>query len=204
MAITVDNVRIDDCIEQGATGGPTFSTGLLTSDNGVESAIENWTQARRFWDISYGLRTKAMYDITLAFFLARRGKARGFLFKDWTDYQMPRQSIGTGDGTTTAFALAKTYADTVIPYNRVITRPVRTPTDTLEAWVNGVSTGAFTYVQGSGIITFSVAPPNGQDVEAACEFDVPVRFDTDQLPMNITWQEAVAMQNILIAEIREP
>ena len=63
-----------------------------------------------------------------AFFEARRGRLHGFRFRDFADFLSCApgvqpgamdQAIGTGDGGTTEFQLAKTYGDHV--------RPIRKP-----------------------------------------------------------------------------
>jgi uncharacterized protein (TIGR02217 family) len=58
-------------------------------------------------------------DAVIAFFYARAGKARGFRFKDWKDYQATSEavvSIGSGN-----FQLVKRYASGSQTYIRTIT-----------------------------------------------------------------------------------
>jgi uncharacterized protein (TIGR02217 family) len=53
-------------------------------------------------------------------------------------------------------------------------------------------------------VTFTVGhiPGSGQAVTAGFEFDVPVRFDTDQLEINLSQIEAGSIPHIPIVEIR--
>ena len=99
------------------------------------------------------------------------------------------QPLGTGDGATRAFQLAKIYGASVDPYVRPITKPVA---GTVSVTIDGVPTGAFTLDDTTGIVTFDTAPPAGAALAAEFEFDVPVRFDTDRLDIEvaagqITW-----------------
>jgi uncharacterized protein (TIGR02217 family) len=54
------------------------------------------------------LKKQAQIDELVAFFRARRGKAYGFRFKDWTDHKATGQLLGTGDDALTQFQLVKT------------------------------------------------------------------------------------------------
>ncbi len=56
----------------------------------------------------------------------------------------------------------------------------------------------------TGVVIFTVGhiPGAGQAVTAGFEFDVPVRFDTDQLEINLSQIEAGSIPHIPIVEIR--
>ena len=98
-------VRFPDNIAYGATGGPEFATTVVATGSGHEKRNVNWSEARGRWDVASGLKKQAQIDELIAFFRARRGKAYGFRFKDWTDYKATGQLLGTGDGTQTEFQL---------------------------------------------------------------------------------------------------
>ena len=90
-------VRFPDNIAYGATGGPEFATTVVATGSGHEKRNVNWSEARGRWDVASGLKKQAQIDELIAFFRARRGKAYGFRFKDWTDYKATGQLLGTGD-----------------------------------------------------------------------------------------------------------
>ncbi len=56
----------------------------------------------------------------------------------------------------------------------------------------------------TGLVTFVAGqiPAAGEAVTAGFEFDVPVRFDTDRLDVNLSGFEHGAIPNIPIVEIR--
>jgi uncharacterized protein (TIGR02217 family) len=102
-------VRFPDNIAYGATGGPEFATTVVATGGGHEKRNINWAQARGRWDVASGLKEQAQIDELIAFFRARRGKAYGFRFKDWTDHKATAQLLGTGDDALTQFQLGKHY-----------------------------------------------------------------------------------------------
>jgi uncharacterized protein (TIGR02217 family) len=102
-------VWFPDNIAYGATGGPEFATTVVATGSGHEKRNVNWAEARGRWDVASGLKKPAQIDELIAFFRARRGKAHGFRFKDWTDYKATGQPLGTGDGAKTQFRLMKHY-----------------------------------------------------------------------------------------------
>jgi uncharacterized protein (TIGR02217 family) len=117
-------VRFSDNIAYGATGGPEFATTVVATGAGHEQRNVDWAEARGRWDVASGLKNQAQLDELIAFFRARKGKAYGFRFKDWTDYRATRQLLGTGDGAQTQFQLVKRYPSGSVIEVRTITKPV--------------------------------------------------------------------------------
>jgi uncharacterized protein (TIGR02217 family) len=56
----------------------------------------------------------------------------------------------------------------------------------------------------TGVVTFTGGniPTMGQSVTTGFEFDVPVRFDTDRLGVNLSLIEAGSIPDIPVVEIR--
>ena len=102
-------VRFPENIAYGATGGPEFATTVVATRAGHEKRNVNWAEARGRWDVASGLKKQAQIDELIAFFRARRGKAYGFRFKDWTDYKATGQLLGTGDDALTQFQLVADF-----------------------------------------------------------------------------------------------
>ena len=72
------------------------------------------------------------------------------------------------------------------------------------AGVQQIAGTNFTFDASTGIVTFLAGhiPADGQSVTAAFEFDVPVRFDTDKLEINLSGFTSGAIPNIPIVEVR--
>lgn len=199
-----DEVRLPTCIEAGATGGPGFKTTVIVLSSGFEKRNQDWSETRGEWDISFGIKEKDDLDALIAFFYARRGRARGFRFKDFSDYILEMQAIGVGDGVNDEFQIYKRYTSGGVDYDRVLTKIV---TGTLQVWVNGVLQpgGNYTIDYNTGLITFSAPniPAGSAIVSAAAEFDVPVRFDIDKLGVNMQHLEQGSIPQINIVEIKQ-
>jgi uncharacterized protein (TIGR02217 family) len=52
------DVRFPDAVARGATGGPEYSTDVVSVASGYEQRNQNWDLARGRWDISTGIRTR--------------------------------------------------------------------------------------------------------------------------------------------------
>lgn len=195
------DIRFPDDISYGAQGGPEFSTTVVTVKSGQESRNQNWSQSRVKWDVSTAIKDKTDMQALLSFFRAREGRAHAFRFKDWTDFEAVAQNIGTGNGAITTFQLTKLYNDGLIQTTRKITRPV---INTTRIFLNGVEQfSGWTVNTSTGVVTFTTAPAGGVVVTATFEFDLPARFDVDQLRVTIQGYDAYVGDSINIVEIRE-
>lgn len=195
------DVQFPPDIAVGAVGGPGYHTSVVTLASGREKRNVDWSDARCVWDVAHGLKTQEQLDRLLAFFRARQGKAHGFRFKDWSDFVMPRQTIAAGDGAATAFALRKSYADPGgYAVERRITRPVA---GTVRVWLGGVEQAGVTVALDGGLVIFAAPPGTGVTIEAQCQFDVPARFDTDQMQVTVEDYGTFSWGQIPVVEIKE-
>ncbi|OYY62914.1 DUF2460 domain-containing protein, partial [Sphingomonas sp. 28-62-11] len=197
-----DDVLFPLALGREAEVAPEFSTAIVTSAGGNEVRNASWSHARTRYDVGPGIRSEADIAALLAFFRARMGPARGFRLRDpfdsasGTGVPTPGdQRIGTGDGTTSRFALTKAYAESV----RRITRPVA---GSVRVAVGGVETSAFS-VDDGGWVVLDTAPAAGLAVTAGFRFDVAVRFAEDSLSVNRATFLAGAAPSVPLIEIRE-
>jgi uncharacterized protein (TIGR02217 family) len=195
-----------------SAGGPERRTEIVTLGSGREQRNARWAESRRRFDAGYGVKTLPALQSVVAFFEERRGQLYGFRWRDRLDQQSGApgaaitpldQALGTGDGTTATFQLTKTYGAAFAPYRREIAKPVA---GSVRVAVAGVEkTGAqFTCDPATGRVTFAAAhvPANGALVTAGFRFDVPVRFDTDYLEVDLSAFTAGAIPKIPLIEIR--
>jgi uncharacterized protein (TIGR02217 family) len=112
-----------------SAGGPERRTEIVTLGSGREERNARWAHSRRRYDAGYGTKTHAELSQVVAFFEERRGRLYGFRWRDRLDHSSAvagdavsplDQALGTGDGSTAAFALAKTYGGAHAPYRRGI------------------------------------------------------------------------------------
>lgn len=202
-----DEVRFPTAISRGATGGPERRTEIVTLGSGHEERNTRWARSRRSYNAGFGVRSLDDVHQVVAFFEERRGRLHGFRWKDHADFKScaPEaapgngdQTIGTGDGAQTAFQLVKTYGSGVRNYVRQINKPVA---GSVQVAVNGVP-AAPSVNASTGIVTFAAAPAPGAAITAGYEFDVPVRFETDRIAINLASFQAGEIPEIPILEIR--
>lgn len=192
--------RFPTDIAYGAVGGPEYSTDIVEIASGHEQRNSNWSAARARYNVAHGVKTKEQLDALIAFFRARRGKAEGFRFKDWTDYQATYEAIGTGDGVTVLFQLKKRYSSSGVEQFRTIKKPVET---SVNIYVDDVlQTSGVDVDYATGSVTFTAPPAMDASIHADFEFDVPVRFDTDRLSATIDTYGSHSWYDIPLLEIR--
>lgn len=185
MVDFVESPRFPDNISYGSSGGPGFKTFVFEGHTGIENRLINWSRGRGRWDVSYGIRDKSDMDLVRALFYEMRGKAVGFRFKDWGDFELVNEVIGVGTGAQSTFSTIKTYGVT----NPYIRRIFKLVTGSVIVRVNnvvipqGIGNTQVDVNLNTGVLVFgsSVIPANGHNVSVTAEFDVPVRFDTDQM-----------------------
>lgn len=212
------NVQFPTDISRGCTGGPSWRTTVVTSASGHEQRLGLWSLPRRTWDVSLQSWDEDRLEAILAFFIARQGKLHGFRFKDWSDYYagMTQTStgltyntaanselFGTGDGSDVTFQLTKAYTSGSTTHTRNITRPV---SGTIKIYVNNVlktETTDYTINYDTGMVTFGTAPTTGHAIRWAGKFDIPARFDTDEMALNMDAVVSGAWTGIPIIELRE-
>lgn len=187
-------------ISYGSSGGPEYSTDVVITHSGHEQRNVNWSQSRARYNVAHGVKTKAQLDALIAFFRARKGKAIGFRFKDWTDHKAQAVILGTGNGVQTQFQLVKRYANGGAEEQRIITKPV---SGSVSVYKDGVlQNSGVTVNHTTGLVVLSAAPANGVVVSATFEFDVPVRFDTDRLAATLDAYGVQSWQDIPLLEVR--
>ena len=195
----------------GSSGGPRRKTVVATSGSGYEERNSQWANSRRVFNAGSGIKDEDDIYQVIEFFEERRGKLYGFRWKDRADWKSDSpgstvafndQTIGTGDGSDTTFQLVKVYGGSFAPWTRTINKPV---TGTVKCGVNGVELTegvGYSVDHTTGIVTFTSAPGSGQTVTAGFEFDVPVRFDTDEIAVDLAAFEAGEIPDIPLIEVR--
>lgn len=209
--MTIPAYRLPEGIERGSGFGPSFRNIIQEAISGNEQRFAQWTKCRGVGDLSYGLRDSADplgdFAAILALWRAHFGSLLPFRFRDWSDYIATDEIFGTGDGTTTSFQLSKTYDPSLILlgtpgslfYVRDITLLDGDPTIEIDGVEKTVTTD-YT-ISSSGLVTFTSAPADTKQLTWSGQFDVPVRFDIDQLPVILNESDLASIQSISIKEV---
>jgi uncharacterized protein (TIGR02217 family) len=196
-----------------STGGPERRTEIVALGSGAEERDARWAHARRRYNAGYGVKTFEALSAVVAFFEERRGRLHGSRYRDRLDGSSAApgavaspldQAIGIGDGTTESFQLTKTYGLAHAPYSRPIRKPVAASVRISVAGVEQTEGVAFVCDPTTGIVTFlsGYVPLEDQEITAGFLFDVPVRFDTDYLEVDLSAFAAGSVPHIPLIEIR--
>ena len=197
-------------ISLNSEGGPTRKTDIVALVSGHEERNSPWAGSRRAFNAGYGVKSIDDIEDVIAFFEARHGRLYGFRFRDPFDFKSCRvsetqapgdQLIGTGDGAETEFQLVKRYDSGGAPYVRAIKKPA---VGSVLIALDGApqSEGAdFTVDEATGVVTMTAAPAAGVSVTAGFLFDTPVRFDADELRINLAAFKAGDIPSIPLIEV---
>lgn len=181
-------------ISYGATGGPIFLTDVVATVSGHEQRNSKWSQSRAKYNVASGVKTESQWQALIAFFRARRGMAIGFRFKDWSDYKAENQPLKSLGGNE--YQLVKQYVSGAAVYERDITKPVA---GTIKLYEDSIlQASAWSIDTATGIITTSLSGT----LTADFEFDVPVRFDTDEMSISMDSFDAGNWGSIPLIEVR--
>lgn len=180
-----DEIKFPLASQIGTTGGPGWSTAITTLDSGGEERVQRWAAARRRWRVDLDVLDRGeIAGEVLRFLLARDGAARGFRFEDPADFSSAPDGysdpdpndvvVGIGDNDATQFQLVKPYISGTQTRTRTITKP---QSGTVRVAIDGVEQmSGWSVDDTTGIITFTSAPDEDEEITAGFFFDVPVRL----------------------------
>lgn len=166
----IETPRFPDKVSFGATGGPAFNTDVVVVESGQEQRNQVWSQGRASYEVSHAARLPEQYEPLQAYFRAMRGRLHSFRFKDWSDYTATEAQGAFVEITSTTFQMVKVYTAGSQTESRTISKPVLN-----SVTVVGGTSPVVDYT--TGIVTVDSGTPTAW----SGEFDVPCRFDTDQM-----------------------
>lgn len=169
------------CAAYGFKGGPVFSTTIVILASGREQRNINWSLPKHQYSCPFQNIDKDAFLELKRLFMACRGQANGFRFKDAGDFEATDEAFATGDGATSIFQLYKTSTEGATTLFRKIVKPNSAG---FIANVNGAPV-ACTVSTVTGLATFAAPPAGASALTWSGTFDVPVRFAMDFLPFSI-------------------
>ncbi len=207
----LETPRFPEYLSYGSQGGPEYKTGIAELQSGSEQRRAVWAAPRHSYQASFAIRTRDDLATVREYFHAMRGRYNGFRFKDWNDYTSATdgisaytkddQQIGLGDNAETAFQLVKNYDQGTETLVRNINKPIAGGILVALDGVLQTDPTHYSYDSTTGVVTFVSAPAAAVVITAGYEFDVPVRFDVDQLSVTAETYD-IRSANIPIIELR--
>lgn len=172
------------------TRTPVFDTVIQQAVSGKETRIARQTYPRYKYQLTINLlRSSAAYQSTeyqyvIGFFNGRLGSFDTFLYQDADDNSVTGQAISTGDGTTTAFQLIRSFGGFIEPMLAPNTGA------TINIYLNGVKQTTGYTVTGwgtstPGVLTFISAPASGVAITADFSYYFPCRMSDDSLGFSL-------------------
>jgi uncharacterized protein (TIGR02217 family) len=209
--MTIPSYRLPPWIEKGSGFGPSFRNVIQEAISGNEQRFAQWTKCRATGDLSYGLLTSSDpvgdFKAILALWRGHFGSLYPFRFKDWGDFQATHEVFGTGTGALTAFQLSKTYdpqaillgtAGSFFYVRQIVLLAVGVAP---QIYINNVLQTSGYSISSSGLVTFTTPPASAAQLTWSGEFDVPVRFDADSLPVVLNESDIAGIRSIPIKEV---
>jgi len=191
----IETPRFPETISYGATGGPTWSTDVVMTNGGNEYRNQTWSQSLCRYDVAHAARRATDYVTLVAFYRAMAGRLHGFRYKDWGDYAVTSAQGAFVLLTATTFQMYRAYTAGSLTDLRKIVKPV---TGTVA--VTGGASPSVDYT--TGIVTVASGTPTAW----SGQFDVPCRFDIDQMQGEIIGPDGSALimgwHSIPIVELR--
>jgi uncharacterized protein (TIGR02217 family) len=144
------------------------------------------------FDAPYQSIGEADHAVLYAAFIACTAGLDGFRFKDWADFQLDDEVIGTSAGGEETMQLIKTYNFGSASTVRNIVKPVGQAVLLQDGGALASTTDTT-----NGEVTFTPSGA-GKVISATVEFDVPVMFLNDQFQSNFNqWQAHSTDVNLL-------
>lgn len=186
-------------ISYGSSGGPEYYTEVLSTVNGYEIRNNKMYNPRMRFNVATGIKNRTQMEQMMKFFRNCKGRTLGFRYKDWSDFRGKNEKVQVLDRNS--LQLIKTYRlDDDIADERIINKPIK---NTVKIFVAGKQLPekqvSIDYTTGRVLLLQSEA---SDDITADFEFDVPVRFDTDYLPVVIENNSFFSLPEIPIIEIK--
>lgn len=191
--------RFPTDVSYGVSGGPMFHTEVVETSSGEEYRNMRTPYSKNKYNVASGIKNAEQLHEVMRFFRAMKGKAVGFRFKDWFDYQLKNQFIAHSDGKIKKYQLIKSYEIETLCEVRKISKPVK---DTVMVFIDGIIYHRVKVDYTTGEIILYKAPKKGGLITVDCEFDVPVRFDTDHIAASIENYGVYSAQQISLVEIK--
>ena len=173
------DARLNDRYRFGFTGGPAWNTLKVDLQSGRTRRRKQWAMPHHKYTADYATLNETEKNALLSAFMAAAGSYASFRFRDYNDFTATHELIGSGDGTLTPKQLVKTYQFGPSLYTRTITLPLEVVVKDEDGAVVAVTVNDET-----GLVTPSLAWPNGKALFWWGKFDVRVNFASDFNPLS--------------------
>jgi uncharacterized protein (TIGR02217 family) len=174
-------------------GGPSFATSCAQSISGREMRIAEREYALQKYNLSGSRINSEQFERFNCFFRCRKGMNYAFRAKDYADFKLENQIIGLPNDRSLSFEIFKKYDDNISTYQRRI-RTLRPETVKCNMDVRAID-----YI--NGIIFMNEALKDGQQLIINGEFDVIVRFCSDEFKYSFCQDGSILIDDLALQEV---
>ena len=171
--------RLLDSVSYGTVYGERFRTSIQTMRNKSESRNMEWSESEGEYTLVFDALLEKDRAKVMEVFRTCRGRGIGFRLKNWVDYKVKDEVIGVTTESPQTLQLKLTSTLGGYSTTKTIRKPV---VDTVTIKVDGVPSGAsIDYTKG----LVSVTAPIGSTISWDGEYDIPVRFASDDIHWSV-------------------
>ena len=206
-------IRLDPYISWESTIGPSYKTAIHDVPSGDEFRTSGWDKGRLMMTISKELMDRPTVFALESFFRARKGSRFAFRVRYWNLYLRTDEPLPLLTNTTAQLQLV--FPDAIAPETMLVKKPVLAgdvhntndsllyaPDITLKKdGVAFASSGNWTIDRTTGIITFGTSQA-GHTFTWSGSFDIPMRFNTDQLSIKRTFMDDHSWDDFQLIEVK--
>lgn len=192
--------RLLEDVRYGTVFGRTYMTEEVTLRSGVTIRNAQRSNSVRRFVLNYANLTPDQHATVIAAFEVCDGANNSFRLKDWSDYTATLEPLGNTPGVNqTPVQLIKTYTFGGSTKVRTITKPV---SGTVTVYQGGVAK-AGTLDTSTGLFTPTTNWTAATALTWTGEFDVPVRFASDELSFSYDNYQALTANVELVEDLAE-
>ena len=172
--------RLLESVSYGSQFGHSYRTNILQLRSGHERRNAEWSAPLGRFSLSYDNLQADGHEAVIRAHHACMGQLIGFRFKDWADYKADMEQIGVGTGANQVVQLSKNYTFGSLSAQKKISKPVQ---GTIQFFAGETQIYPIASDYTTGI--FTVNATAGAPIYWSGEFDIPVRFASDELLFSI-------------------
>lgn len=187
------DILLPDFISVHLKGGPVFATSTASTISGREIRIYTRQNSIQKYSLVGCRLSRDEFEWFNGFFRARMGSAYAFRIRDHADFVIQDQIIGIGDGIEKEFEICKIYLDDASNYRRKICA-VRFDTLAANFDIEKIDNV-------HGIITARNVIEVQKEAIISCEFDVWVRFGSDEFRYSSADDGSILIEDLELIEV---
>jgi uncharacterized protein (TIGR02217 family) len=187
------DILLPDFLSVHLKGGPVFSTVTASTISGREIRSYERQNALQKYSLEGCRLSHDEFQKFNSFFRARMGCAYAFRIRDHADFKIENQVIAITDGVSKEFEIYKSYEDEACSYRRKISA-IRA--DMIEANFDIKNID-----REHGVIHTRELLVLGRELLITAEFDVWVRFTSDEFRYSSSMDGSVLIEDLGLVEV---